>query len=232
MHNAIPNAAMDAAPSAAIARAFLPSRWHYHYARTKLRCDPLYGGVVAALAGSDASVLDLGCGLGLLAHCLRASALCLPYRGVDNDAGKISVAREAAARAMLADTAFECIDLSQTDASQPLRQHRGSVAILDVLQFLPPQAHAPLIDAAVACLTPGARLLIRTGLADGSERARVTRAVDSLSRALRWMNSGPKRYPERATLQAQLDSHGLDTQFVPLWGRTPFNNWLLVACRE
>ena len=228
----IPNAAMNAASSAAIAHAFLPNRWHYHYARSKLRSDPLYGGVAAALAGSAAPVLDLGCGVGLLAHCLRARGIAMPYRGVDNDVGKIAQARDAAGRALLQDTAFECVDLSRQDALQSLREHRGSVAILDVLQFLPPDALVPLLDAAVACLTPGARLVIRTGLADGSGRARVTRAVDSLSRALHWMNTGPKRYPDREALDAQLRGHGLDTRFAPLWGRTPFNNWLLVAGRD
>lgn len=231
MHEAIPNTAMGAACSAAIARAFLPSRWYYHYVRSKLRSDPLYGGVSAALLGSTAPLLDLGCGIGLLAHCLRERGLCLPYRGVDNDAGKIVLARDAAARVRMTNAEFECVDLSRYDALQPLREHRGSVAILDVLQFLPPASQTPLIDAAIACLTPGARLVIRTGLADGSTRARVTRAVDAFSRVLRWMNTGPKRYPERAALEAQLRSHGLDTRFSPLWGRTPFNNWLLVASK-
>ena len=237
MHVVIPNTAMDADSSTAIARAFLPSRWHYHYARTKLRSDPLYGGVVAALADSTGPLLDLGCGVGLLAHCLRAHGIALPYRGIDNDANKIIRARSAAARAELVNTGFDCIDLSPADAPDslahsPLREHRGSVAILDVLQFLPPDALIPLLDAAVACLTPGARLVIRTGLADHSGRARVTRVVDSLSRALRWMNTGPKRYPERDPLAAQLRGHGLATHFMPLWGRTPFNNWLIVASRE
>ena len=37
MYAAIPNPVMDPDSSAAIARAFLPSRWHYHYVRTKVR---------------------------------------------------------------------------------------------------------------------------------------------------------------------------------------------------
>ena len=60
-----------------IARAFLPPRWHgnryfYYYTRAKLRTDPLYPGVLDALRGTTAPVLDLGCGIGLLAHALRA----------------------------------------------------------------------------------------------------------------------------------------------------------------
>ncbi len=228
----IPNAPMPRAPSDAIARAFLPSRWHFHYTRSKLRSDPLYGGVIAALTDSTEPLLDLGCGVGLLAHCLRQADLALAYHGVDNDAGKIAMARKAAVQAGLRDTQFDCVDIAGDAPHSRLDTHRGSVAILDVLQFLPPHAQTPLIEAAVQCLTPGSRLLIRTGLADGSSRARITRAVDAFSRTLRWMNTGPKQYPERARLETQLYAHGLMTRFYPLWGRTPFNNWLLVARRD
>ncbi|HBK47306.1 MAG TPA: SAM-dependent methyltransferase, partial [Xanthomonadaceae bacterium] len=62
---------MNAAQARAIARAFLPerrlgNRYDYYYARSKLRTDPLYPGALAALRGTGAPVLDLGCGLGLL----------------------------------------------------------------------------------------------------------------------------------------------------------------------
>src|SRR5690606_33465604 len=91
---------LDAATAARIADAFAPPRWHgnrthYFYARAKLRSDPLYRGVVDALRGSDAPLLDLGCGIGLLAHALRAGGVSMPYRGVDNDARKIESARRA-----------------------------------------------------------------------------------------------------------------------------------------
>ena len=184
-----------------IAAAFAPSRpfagrWDYHYSRSKLATDPLYPGVCDALRGSQAPVLDLGCGLGLLAHALRADGIALAYRGVDNDAGKIDRARAAAARSALPGVAFECIDLTRQ-----LPAHRGSVAILDVLHYLTPQAQAWLLDGAIAMLTPGARLVIRTGLGDGSQRARITHAVDAFSRLLGWMNTGPKQYPSAEALR-------------------------------
>jgi 2-polyprenyl-3-methyl-5-hydroxy-6-metoxy-1,4-benzoquinol methylase len=224
-------AAFDAATAAAIARPFLPehrfgNRWHYHYARIKLRTDPLYPGVVEALRGCDAPLLDLGCGIGLLAHALRAAGLPTPYRGVDNDARKIARADLAAARAGLADIRFDCIDLSDGPPT-----HTGSVAILDVLQFVAPDVQDAILDAAVAMLAPGARLVIRTGLDDGSSRARTTRSIDSLSRALGWMNAAPKRYPETDALRARFDAAGLAAEFTPLHGNTPFNNWRVVAER-
>jgi 2-polyprenyl-3-methyl-5-hydroxy-6-metoxy-1,4-benzoquinol methylase len=224
-------AAFDAATAARIAAAFRPSHWYgnhtaYFYTRAKLRSDPLYPGVVAALRGCDAPLLDLGCGMGLLAHALRDAGLGMPCRGVDIDAPKIAQAQRAAANAGLRDARFEVMDLSTR-----MPAHHGSVAILDVLQFVSPAAQAAILDAAVAMVAPGARLVIRTGLDDGSARARTTRRIDALSRALRWMNAGPQSYPDPAALRARFDAAGLASTFSPLYGRTPFNNWLVVATR-
>src|SRR5690606_30078942 len=204
--------ALDPDRARRIARAFRPERWfgdrtHYFYARAKLASDPLYPGIVEALRGSDAPLLDLGCGIGLLAHALRDAGLVLPYRGVDG-------------------VAFECVDLSQG-----LPAHRGNVAILDVLQFVSPSAQDAILSAAIGMLAPGAKLLIRTGLDDGSWRARTTRRIDAISRKLRWMNAGPQRYPEVVALRTRLEAAGLEAEFTPLYGRTPFNNWRIVATR-
>src|SRR3546814_7749341 len=70
----------------------------YHYIRSKLSTDPLYPGALRALRGSTAPVMDLGCGLGLLAHALRQDGQAMPYYGVDNDADKIGRATAAAGR--------------------------------------------------------------------------------------------------------------------------------------
>lgn len=215
----------------AIARAFLPARRFgnrtpYYYVRGKLAADPLYGGIIAVLTDSRAPLLDLGCGLGLLAHTLRRAGVALPYRGVDNDVHKIDRARIAAQRAGLAATQFDTMDLSTT-----LPEHAGSVALLDVLQFLAPTAQERLLDAAVAMLTPGASLVLRCGLDDGSWRAQVTRKVDEFSRWVRWMNAAPTRYPSRDALEQRFAAAGLQTTFSPLFGRTPFNNWRIVATK-
>lgn len=215
----------------AIADAFRPERlrdgyWDYYYTRSKLGSDPLYPGVCEALRGTTAPLLDLGCGLGLLAHALRAQGIALSYRGVDNDAGKVARARKASVRASLHDTCFDTVDLARD-----YPEHHGSVALLDVLQFIPPDAQARTLEAAIAMLVPGAKLVIRTGLADGSGRARVTRAVDVFSRVLGWMNAGPSRYPDAGDLRTRLEASGLQVEFTPLYGNTPFNNWRVVATK-
>ncbi|MBO9828556.1 methyltransferase [Xanthomonas sp. A2111] len=213
----------------AIARAFLPThplgnRYDYYYTRTKLRTDPLYPGVLAALRGTDAPVLDLGCGLGLLAHALRADGQHQRYHGVDIDAAKIRRAGAIAARNGLQDAHFAVVDLGQ---SWP--EHHGSVAILDVLQYLDRDMQSNLIRSVARMLTPGAKLVIRSGLGDASGRGRTSRITDVLAHLAGWMQELPKAYPTRDSLQAQLDAAGLRASFAPLYGNTPFNNWLIVA---
>lgn len=229
---AAPSRPMPRSRARAIAGAFLPPRGDFgyrdhFYVRAKLGSDPLYPGVCDAVRDTRAPLLDLGCGLGLLAHALRADGIDLPYRGVDNDAGKIARGRRAAERAGLHGVAFDVVDLAREYPA-----HSGSVALLDVLQFLPADAQQRALDAAIAMLEPGAKLVIRTGLQDGSRRARITHAVDVVSRVLGWMNVGPSRYPEAEWLRARLEGAGLTTTFTPLFGDTPFNNWRIVATKS
>ena len=217
------------AVAAMLAGAYAPerwygNRWHYWYSRIKLGSDPLYPGVAAALRGSRHALLDLGCGIGLLAQTLRHERVALPYRGVDNDAAKIAQARRAAGRAGLVDATFECVDLARE-----LPTHHGSVAILDVLQYLDDDAQQRLLDAAIAMLAPGARLVVRTGIEDGSRRMRLTRAFDRAANLLGWMNTAPRGYPREQALRDTLARAGLRATFTPLHGSTPFNNWLIVA---
>lgn len=214
-----------------IADAFVESRWpprryHYYYVRGKLASDPLYPGVVAALRGCDAPLLDLGCGIGLLAHALRADGQAMRYTGVDFDAGKIDIANTAVQRAGLPDVSFATCDLMRERPS-----HRGSVAFLDVLQYLPGDAQERLLDDAIAMLEPGSRLVIRSGLHDTNARGRVTLAVDRIANGIGWMRSAPLRYPTREWFEQKLANAGLVAEFRPLHGRTPFNNWLIVATR-
>ena len=222
---------LAAADARRIAEAFLPkfplgNRYDYYYVRAKLGSDPLYPGVLAALRGSDAPLLDLGCGLGLLAHALRFDGQTLAYRGVDNDDAKIDRARRAADRSGLAEARFDVIDLAGT---RP--EHRGSVAILDVLQYLDADAQRALLANAAAMLTPGARLVIRSALDDNSGRARTTRATDRLANWIGWMQFRPRCWPTREGLREALEAAGLQAEFAPLYANTPFNNWLIVAKR-
>jgi 2-polyprenyl-3-methyl-5-hydroxy-6-metoxy-1,4-benzoquinol methylase len=207
-----------------IASAFLPRRNHYYYAWSKLATDPLYAGVARELREARGPLLDLGCGIGLLAHSLRAENITLAYRGVDVDSKKIQSAKAAASKIGLHDVAFETLDLARS-----FPEHQGDITLLDVLQFLPPERQAPLIENCLSCLSAGSRLIIRTGLHRDTWRMRITRSVDVLSRWWGWMNATPKRYPKREDLEALFRRLGFDAEFTSLRGRTPFENWLIVV---
>ena len=209
-----------------IAASFLPSRYRYWYSLSKLALDPLYDAVPAAFGHDRVPVLDLGCGIGLLLHCLRASGSQLPYTGVDSDHAKIEAARTASQRGGHDNAQFQVCDLSVQ-----FPDHRGSVALLDVLQYLPASAQEQLIAQAAQCITQDGRLVIRTGLADGSWRAAMTRATDRFGHGIGWMKTSFKAQPSASDLAAVLGRHGLQAEFKPLWGRTPFNNWLVIASR-
>lgn len=212
--------------------AFRPaSRWgnrrNQYYVRFKLTGDPLYRGVLDALPKDHLPVLDLGCGLGLLAHVLRQHARGQAYTGVDVDTAKIRQATCAAATSRLAQVHFESLDLRG-----PLPPHAGHVALLDVLQYLDLPAQHRLLARAAAAVAPGGRLILRTPLANKDGRDQITRLGDRLAWRIGWMRTRPHHYPVEADLREALRAAGLQaTAARPLHGRTPFNSWLLVAER-
>jgi SAM-dependent methyltransferase len=222
----------DAATARTIAEAFLPkfplgNRYDYYYTRSKLRTDPLYPAVIAALEGTRAPLLDLGCGLGLLAHAMRAAGRVLPYRGVDRDADKIVRAQRIADARGLRDARFETADLADG-----VPAHHGSVAVLDMLQYLDATAQRELLRGVASMLDDDGVLVIRNTMADGTDRARTSRIADRLSHLIGWMQFRPRSYPTLDGLRGTLEEAGLHAESRPLYGNTPFNNWLIVARRQ
>jgi SAM-dependent methyltransferase len=220
---------LDGARSRRIAKAFAPrrllgNRHDYFYTLIKLRSDPLYPGVLAALRGTKAPVLDLGCGLGLLSHALRQDGQSIAYRGVDIDADKIARGARVAADCGLRDVRLEVMDVG---VETP--KHCGSVTILDVLQFLDLEAQRALLTRAASMIAPRGRLVIRTGLLDESGRSRTSRMSDRFANLVGWMQERPRNHPTMDGLRGILEDAELKVSAAPLYGGTPFNNWLLVA---
>lgn len=214
-----------------IAGAFAPRRpwgnwWDYCYTRIKLRSDPLYPGVIEALRGTGAAVLDLGCGLGLFAHALRDAGLAQPYLGVDIDAAKITRGQRIATRSGLVDVTLQVHDLARGWPA-----HRGSVTILDVLQYLDAPTQQALLQDAAAMLGNDGVLVIRSTLAEDSQRGRTSLRADAWAHRIGWMQARPVHYPTAQGLTQVLTDAGLKVRLQPLYGNTPFNNWLLVARR-
>lgn len=195
------------------------------YARGKLRWDPLFPAVATELAGSPRPLLDIGCGLGLFGHYLRERGFGAPYRGVDLDEKKIHEARGAAERGAV-DLAF---DVASAGA---LPNFSGDVALFDVLHYLPSDAQQRLLADAAARVPVGGLLMIRNVLREPGWRFRVTVVEEALARTLRWMRYPVSHYPARAEIESPLTRMGFVVRVAPLWGRTPFNSYLILARRE
>jgi 2-polyprenyl-3-methyl-5-hydroxy-6-metoxy-1,4-benzoquinol methylase len=206
--------------------ALFPGRWDRHYVASKLRMDPLYEAITGHLRDSPLPLLDLGCGLGLLAFYLREAGIGVPVRGIDYDSRKIQVATRVAGALAGANLEF-----AHLDARGGLPEHHGNVSILDILQFFTPAEQETLLKMAAARVAPGGKLIIRSGLRDDSWRFRVTVAGDFFARATFWMKASPTHYPSAADFQRILSPWG-NVRISPLWGGTPFNNHLIVLdCR-
>jgi hypothetical protein len=72
-------------------------------------------------------------------------------------------------------------------------------------------------------------LVIRNVLRDRSWRFRATVLEERFSRALGWMRCATGHFPARDEIESPLREAGFDVRVKPLWGRTPFNSWLIVA---
>lgn len=201
-------------------------RWDRFYIPAKLRSDPVYAAVSSALADTALPVLDLGCGLGLLAFYLRELGFQSEICGFDYDERKIECAQRMAQRG-----GFSGLSFLAGDARTGLPEFSGHVVILDILQFFTHAEQETLLSAAAARVAKGGRLIIRSGLHDDSARFRITVIGDWLAKLTFWMKAAPVCYPERELFETTLAAAGLHVSISPLWGRTPFNNHLIVAER-
>jgi 2-polyprenyl-3-methyl-5-hydroxy-6-metoxy-1,4-benzoquinol methylase len=204
------------------------TRWDQHYVPSKLRTDPVYAAVSAVLLAQDRTdhpVLDIGCGLGLLGQYLREVGYAAPIAGTDYDERKIRGAQKMT-------TGLSDMTFTVNDARQGLPPHHGHVVILDILQFFTQEEQALLLKAAADRVAPGAQLIIRSGLRDDSWRYRITVMGDYLAKLTFWMKAAPVTYPTAEFFQSTLTAAGLGVAIQPLWGRTPFNNYLICGHRK
>lgn len=197
------------------------SPWYRGYVKSKLRTDPLYGAVFDELRDSTLPLLDIGCGLGLLAFYLRSRGFTPVILGIDYDRGKVEAAQS------IADRHYPGTTFRHGDARNGIPAFEGNVTILDILQFFDHEKQAGLLAAAARCTAPGGHLVIRSGLRETGWRFRVTYAGDLLARATRWMRAAPTCYPTRSSICSVLEGAGLTGTVTPLWGKTPFNNYLI-----
>ncbi|MGJ8634575.1 MAG: class I SAM-dependent methyltransferase [Luteolibacter sp.] len=202
-------------------------KWMQNYTKTKLKTDPLYDGVYSELQESHLPLLDIGCGMGILAMYLRERGWKNPVAGFDYDPSKIKDGL-----IMIREGAYPEITLAQGDARTELPEHRGNVTILDIMQFFEDAEQTQLLKSAGARVAPGGKLIIRSGLREKNTRFFITWIGDLFAKFTFWMKAAPIHYPTADFFRKTLESEGFQVEIRPFWGNTPFNNFMILATRE
>lgn len=199
------------------------SLWQRLYVYTKLHMDLVYAAVENTLAKSDLPVLDIGCGMGLLAHYLSETNRNLDYLGVDNDPRKIAAGRTAAAAAKLSQVRLKVGN--DTD----LVEFYGNVVLLDMLHYLSAEQQRSLLQCCAKRVAPTGVLIIRNGLRSPHWRFLLTVLEEGLLYLSRWMKNRARHFPSAEEMSEILTDANLTVDIRPLWGKTPFNSYLVIA---
>src|SRR5574338_514887 len=97
-------------------------RWLRMYAGQKLRSDPIFPAAFELLRDSPQPLVDVGCGVGLLAFYLRERNFQAPISGIDRDGRKIERACRVARRR------YRDLSFTEVDASDSI-ERSGNMAL-------------------------------------------------------------------------------------------------------
>ncbi|MDQ6802766.1 MAG: class I SAM-dependent methyltransferase [Acidobacteriota bacterium] len=197
-----------------------PTRFLRSYARAKMATDPAYNAVYDLLREASEPLLDIGCGVGLMAFYLRERGMRIPIVGIDHDRRKIEIARRVA-------DGDPSLAFDVSDARRPV-EFRGNVVLLDVLHYFSDADQSVILRNAAAA---GGTIIIRDGIRDGSLRYRLTYAQETLARVGGWLKAERLHFPTRESIETSLNGEFRE-EVRPMFGRTPFNNYLFVFRRS
>jgi len=216
----------------------------WHFARAKLRSDPVFAAILArGLLGERRRIVDLGCGQGLLAAWLLAAHTCYAserpgawprrwpapptlasYTGIEINPREVARARHAFA--LDPGAAVQIVQGDIRDVDYPAAD---AVVLLDVLHYLDYPSQERVLKRARGTLAPHGLLLLRIGDAAGGVAFHFSRTVDEavvLLRRRRWL---PLRCRPLQDWQQLLAACGFRARALPMRAGTPFANVLLHA---
>ena len=214
-------------------------RYAYHYVRGKLRYDPVYRAILKnGLLPDQGRLIDLGCGLGILAALLTEARnqhqtgnwnpdwttppQNLELHGVELLEWKVETARQA-----LGDKAA----IFQGDIRTFELPDCSAAILLDVLMYLNAAEQRQILQKIARALQPGGVLLLREGDAAAGLRHYVTSLAEHI--CCLWRGQGWQVLHYRSTAEwiALLEELGFSVDSLPMSQGTPFSNVLFRATR-
>jgi len=221
-----PGDSTDHEPACARVAAQFRQRWLRSYVSGKLRHDQVYPTAYELFRGSPEPILDVGCGVGLLAFYLRERGWSQPVIGLDVDTRKIRQGK------MIVESRYRNIDLRVHDVLGPLPDFSGNVALFDVLHYLPLAQQSTLLTHLAKCVAPGGLLVIRDCPRDPGPRFWMTLLAEKFAQTISWNLDTPLHFPPRALIHEAFSEEEFERESRPLWGMSPFNNHIFIFRRR
>ena len=203
-------------------------KYAWHFARGKLRGDPFFRYAVGQIPLLEPrSVLDLGCGQGLLFACLaeapeRPKANTIVFHGIELQGRRVDIARRA-----LGDIAvIGCGDIRTAEFPRS-----DLIVVVDVLLYLTAAEQDRVLERCVRALEPGGTLLLREADASAGLRFRITEWAERALCAARGEPGQKLHYRGKREWCTALGGLGLAVTMQPMSEGTPFSNVLYVATK-
>jgi 2-polyprenyl-3-methyl-5-hydroxy-6-metoxy-1,4-benzoquinol methylase len=214
-------------------------KFPFHFAQGKLRHDPVFLAVLkSGLIKSGMTVLDLGCGQGLLFALLRsaetqyqrgswpdnwpAAARGLDLHGIELRESEVAIARKA----LGSSASITSLDLSDGEIPRA-----DVITLFDVLHYLDADAQVSLIKRIANAISPGGLLLVRDADAAGGFSFRVTHFAERIAAICRGHLNQGFHFRSRVEWDALFSENGFAIETLPMSEGTPFANVLWVARR-
>jgi SAM-dependent methyltransferase len=201
-------------------------RYAWHFARGKLRHDPLFRHLAQEMLPLESGkVLDLGCGRGLLFAWLWAAGeaslhVGVELHGVELRADLVDVAR----RALGARARIDCGDIRDVEIP-----NASVIVLADVLQYLSTVDQDRVLEKCARALQPDGVLLLREADAQAGLRFHVTEWTERLVAAGRGTLWRKLQYRGAREWHDALSQLGLAVTAAPSYEGTPFANVLYAA---
>ncbi|MGH8636274.1 MAG: methyltransferase domain-containing protein [Burkholderiales bacterium] len=215
-------------------------RFAWHFARGKLRHDPLFLSVMRrGLFPDNGRLLDIGCGQGLLLALLSAARReyasgqwpedwpapprHLEMRGIEMNRRRVEIAHRAL-DALDMPAQIEC-----GDARAAVFPESSVIALVDVLLYLEPEAQNRVLKRAVDALLPKGLLMLREADRQSGMRFHLTHLTERLLETARGHFGQQLHYRTADEWRSTLEGLGLEVEMQPMSAGTLFCNMLLLG---
>jgi SAM-dependent methyltransferase len=171
---------------------------------------------------ASGDVLDLGCGFGLFSLYYAQILPGLRLHGIDRNARRIGIAREAGRRLGLPNVDYTVGDARGFRADRPY----AGAYMLDIVHHVEPEAVRPLLAELHAALTPGGCLAVKDVDRRPAYKRWFTHALD-----LAMSPGSPPHYWAAERLQTALEETGFRVYRHSMVDFLPYPH-VLYVCRK